>query len=366
MRRSIGAAVVALALATPAEASDWWILAASPTAAPGQFILGFGAEATSVQVPRFRYGDRYSSSSFNPSLGPVFDESRRALGPMPQIEGAYGLPQGLAGMPAEVFARFAFSRASTDFGGTFVRTGLPTMVFPFVNAVTMPISGSVFTGLDITSNPTTLEIERRLVSYDGSVGLRTRMSVGRTTVMPWIDIGFQRVTLQDRIQLSIFRDGPGGAPITVGGPTRAEIDGDYYRFSLGAAAAHPLDPVWSVFGSVYGSLDVVRADLTASSTLTLYNSMFNFFETGTASASDRRTIVSGRVAVRGGIAYQPLSNVSVVLAGGFQYLGAVPNVIYPTHANFNAGTHNNGSGPARIGFVGQLNYSAGAGLKITF
>ncbi|MCW5772962.1 MAG: hypothetical protein KIT16_15065 [Rhodospirillaceae bacterium] len=352
-----------LSLATAAPR----LLGAQPTvqAGAGKFVLGLGVGATFVQMSRFRYGDNFANSGFDPSPGPVYDSRQRRAAATPEIEGAYGIPGGIMGVPAEAYVRFAYYHASANTSDLYVRNGAPSWIFPMVGALTLPVSGSTFTGLD-PGLPLALSIRQAITSYEGGIGLRVRRDIGVWTLAPSAEFGFQRLSQRHDIDLAFAGTDFGGNPITTGGPTRADLDADVFRFGLGLAASRPIAHALSWFVAIAGSLDVVRARLSASSVFTRYDGMFDYYETGSVSVSQRRTVVSGRMWARSGLAYTPMPGLAITVVGGVQYTGAVPYVAYPTHTNYNAGNHTNGSGEARIGFAGQLNYLVAFGLTLRF
>lgn len=355
--RTVAGATVALGLAASAAQAQGVSGTVLGAPDPGRFAASFDIGVTLIQMPRFRFGDTYPAAvNGTVSNGSIFDERNYRGGIAPAAAFGWGLPGGLFGQRAEIFGQFAFARA-TESGSS---SGVATGILPFVNALP---PGSVLTGL--TGFPSggtfvfTPSFERSFTSYDGQVGVRLHMRRGAWSFSPGVYVGFQRADLDESV---------GVIPLQVQGisanySVNSSVASDTYQVGLALGTTYNLTPQVALFGIVQGGLDYARARMNAQSNFFAQQGVVAF--SFTATASDHDTRVSGRVGLRSGVAWSPTPAVTLSLAGLLQYVGAVSNVVYPTHSTFSA-IPTNGTVPARLGSEGQLNVGFAAGGTIRF
>lgn len=346
----IGTAVTLASTGAAAQGVSGTVLGAPD---PGGFAASFDIGVVGIQMPRFRYGDVYGApfASGSPSIGAVFDERDREGGIAPALAFGWGLPGGMFGQRAELFGRFAFGRATES--GTFGQPqGVVGLTLPLVN----PSVPNGFTGITTGVGSIVPTFDRTFTSYDGQIGGRLHIRNGAWSWSPGVYIGYQRANLDESVGIIPL---PG-----LNFNVNSGVHSDYYQVGLALGGTYNMNVQWALFGVVQGGLDYVRSRLDTSSTL--FFSGKGLGPVNTASASDRDNRVSGRVALRAGVAWSPTPNVTISFAGLLQYIGSVSNVVYPTHNPATSTFPSNGTVPAHLDSQGQLNFGGAVGGTIRF
>jgi hypothetical protein len=321
---------------------------------PGRFATSFDIGISLIEMPRFRFGDRYNPITTGaPSIGPIFDTNNdREGGIAPSIALGWGVPGGLFGQQAEVFGQFAFARATQSGAFSEPNTSTGGITLPFANTATF--SGITATGFTFFSGKATQQpsFSRSLNSYDGQIGARLHMRMAGWTLSPGAYIGFQRTDLDESVSAAL-----NGLTYNLS----SAVASDYYQVGLSLGATYPLSQQMALFGVLQGGLDYIRSRLDSSSNL-FFAGKGSFL----AAAGDRDNRVSGRVGLRGGLAFSPTPAFTLTVSGLVQYIGSVSNVVYPTHSPVTGSFPNNGTVPARLASDDQLNFGFALGGTFRF
>jgi hypothetical protein len=324
---------------------------------PGRFALGVDLGIDSVQFSRLRWGERFTTGiAGDTTIGPVFDNRPREGGIVPALSLGWGLPGGLFGQRAEIYGRFAFTRANSS-ESSFIPSGSETLaVFQFVAPMDLTsIGGAVNSSGANAFGGNYVQVDRTLTSYDGWIGGRLHMQRGSWAFSPMVEIGYQRLNQEDSMGLAGTPAFPG-----TGLSNLNDLGSDYYRIGIGLGVVYPLSMSVSAFGVLRGSLDVVHHDYDGTTTLLGGPGTF------TSTVQDSKTQVSGRGSLRAGLAFTVTPGVVLSLSGNVAYIGSVPYVVYGTNSPIAPTGIYSGAAPAHIATQGQLNFGLSLGGSIRF
>lgn len=307
------------------------------------FVEG-GVAAYAIQFPAMNFGRNMSTFPISNGV------DRGRFGPGSQYGAGVGLDATIGyrllnfAAPTEIYAKVSYLRAGTP-------DSLPSNVamVPFIDGIIRPgISGGGVVGL-FGSSGITIDRSQQRIGLD--LGFRQTYNMGGYTLTPGLFVGYQAINNRDRIAAT------GSDPQTMN--LRSDVDGHYWRFGASLGASVPIIQQISLFGNGSVSLDLLSANLNASQSFT-----GTFFPppTNVASASDRLTRTTWRATGELGVLYTSQSAWSLRVSALAEYVGAVPNPVYPT---FIAGSRAV-SGSTRLSTDSQFNLGGRVAVAYKF